>query len=312
MEQDVNQNVLAALEAAASESEESSTEDAETNDETTEEVSEETDDKPEKAKASEAKGKGAQDRIRELVGKSRGLEGDLDDLKGTVNERDTEIGKLVDLIEARENDSRIVQRINELHADPRYTDMIENLDKVVRGEDLVVETPSDDKTEEGETKVDDKALKVLEATQEALEDRVLDQQAEILLGKADLLADRYIDELPEEYNDDDKRLLRGHLTELMDWDSIEEDPDQLPHVFADGFQSALDHYGQPKGFVPESESDDTDGSVKSRTISDEELVEQDWGKMKAVTTPDGETLEPSVPDSDFQEVLAEVIRRGRR
>lgn len=304
---DVNDSVKAALEAAASESEESSTEEtAESTEETTEESSEEAESKADEK--SEAKGKNAQSRIRDLVSQSKELQEELDTLKGTVTERDTEIGKLVDLIEARENDSRIIQKINELHEDPEWKPIIEDLDKAVRG--LPVERSSD-KSDESDDKIDSKALKVLEDTQAVLQDRILDQQAEILLGKADVLADRYIDELPEEYNEDDRRLLRGHLTELIDWDAIEENPDDLPEIFAQGFQATLDYYGQPKGFVPESKSDDTDDS-ESRQVSDEDLVEKDWGKMREVKAHDGTVIkEPAVSDEDFQAVLAEAIRRSR-
>jgi hypothetical protein len=299
---DVNDSIKAALEAAASETEESSKEVSESEEEQETET-----EKTEEKVSSVTKGKNAQGRIRELVDRSKELQEQLDALGGTVTERDAEIEKLVDLLSLRENDTKIVQRINELHADPRFKPDIEKLDHLLRTGEL----PETEEIKGGEKESSEsKALRLLEQTRESLEERIADQEAEIILGKADILADRYIDELPDEYNDDDKRLLREILTDRIDWEKVEADPDMLAEAFAEGFQATLDHYGTPKGFVPAPKEDEEEPEKKEVTI--ESLLEKDWGKLKDVTTPDGKTIRvPAVSDAQFTNVLAEALRRSR-
>lgn len=306
---DVKDDVQAALEAAASETEESSDEVSESEEE--QETKPEASDEEGKAKP-ESKGKGAQGRIRELVDKSKGLQEEIESRDTTVGERDTEIGKLVDLLELKENDSRIVQRINELHADPRFKDKIEELDAILRtGELPTKEEEATEESEAGVKKVDEsKTLKILEDTRVALEERIADQEAEIILSKADILADKYVDDLPKDYNDDDKRLIRELLTDRINWEAVEENPGVLPEVFAEGFQAALDHYGTPKGFVPEP--DETDEPEKTE-VTIEKLQNADWGRMKEITTPDGKKkIVPAVTDDQFTNSLADAIRKGNQ
>jgi hypothetical protein len=306
---DVKDDIKAALEAAASETEESSDEVSESEEEQETEL-DASEEKEAKAKT-ESKSKSAQVRIRELVDKSKTLQEQLEEVNSVVGERDTEIGKLVDLLEMKENDSKIIQRINELHTNPQFKDKIEELDYILRTGKLPEKEDATEKSEDSDKKIDEgKLLKNLEETREALEERIADQEAEIILGKADILADRYIEELPDEYNDDDKRLLRELLTDRINWEAIEENPDVLPEAFAEGFQAALNHYGQPKGFVPEP--DETDES-ENREVTLEDLQSKDWGRLREITTPDGKVLKvPAVNDDQFTNVLAEVIRKGNR
>ena len=217
------------------------------------------------------------------------------------------------MLSLKENDSQIVQRINDLHADPRFKDDIEKLDHLLRTGDFPeTEEAPDDKSEEGKKESSDsKTRQLLEQTRESLEDRIANQEADIILGKADILTDRYLNELPDEYNDDDKRLIKELLTDRIDWEAVEDDPELLPEAFAEGFQETLNHYQTPKGFVPEPEENEEEPGKPEVTL--ESLMEQDWGKLKEVTTPDGKTVKvPAVSDDQYTNVLAEVIRQGRQ
>lgn len=311
---DVNEDLKTALEAVAEGDEADSSSDADTDDtkETQETKSE--DSKVEEKSTEAPKGKGAQDRIRELVDKTKTYESDLEKVMGTLNERDTEIGKLVDLLEMKENDSRVVQKINELHADPRYTKMIEDLDKLIRGEEVEADdTDSSEKGEKGEKSEknsSDDLIRLIAERDDEVGQAFAEQQADLILHKADILTDKYIEQLPEEYTEDDKRLIQGLLADHIDWDSIEEDPDSLIDKFAEGFEETLEYYGTPKGMVSEVDTKEDTRSSKEE-ISVEDLVKADWGKLKTVKTPEGKEVKAAaVSDEDFTKALAEAMRRG--
>jgi len=115
MAKDVNTDLEAALEAAASEEE-------------TDESSPSAEDKETEALATEVKGeddktkpdtkrghKGANNRIQDLLGKVEETEGKIGEIEETVAARDTEIQRLLGMLELRDNDAAVVAKIN----DPR-------------------------------------------------------------------------------------------------------------------------------------------------------------------------------------------------
>jgi len=315
MAQDVQTDLEAALEkAAASETE--------TEESSTEEEVEETEAKAteKKEEVSESKGKshkGANDRIQDLLGNAKDLEKQIEDLTGTVGSRDEEIGKLVDLLKARDNDAAVVQKINELHqTNPDMRDLIETLDKALKGEE--VELPGKGKEGESEEKPEAiaKAQELIKEAKAGLDEQLAAQSDELILHKADLLTDNYVSELPEEYNDEDKFILRSVLVDHIPWDKIESDNAVLPEAFAGGFQSALDWYGTPKGTkaaVPEGEESKSQQGAKPLTEESlGDFVGQEWGKLKTVTTPDGETVQPEISDEDFTASLAQAMKAGNK
>lgn len=318
---DVNTDIEAALEAAASEQE---TEESSTEEESKETVVESTSEEDSEKTETKAKGKGAQGRIQELIQANKDLETKLGELTGNVTARDEEISKLVDLLEMRENDARVVQRINELHASsPEFKDIIEDLDKAIRGEEIKPrtlskgseETGEDTKKAESVDEVLERAKKFVEESQQGLEQKLADQQADIILHKSDILADKYFEELAEKsYNEEDIRILRGVLVDHIDWNSIEDNPDDLNKLFAEGFQKCLDWYGTPKGAATAPKGDETKSEGR-KEITQEDLDKyagQDWGKLKAVKTADGETLQPEISDEDFTQSLARMLKEQNR
>ena len=306
MSKDVN-DLTAALELAAVEdtgsTEESSTEVAAGE---TEEAS-----TPEGEKTKPGRARGAETRIRELVDKTKGLEEELNSYKSAVGEKDKELGKLVDLLQARENDARVVKKIQELYTtDTKWKDTIEKLDKVIRGEE-VEETETGSKTQD---KSIEKAKDLIQSTRKELDEAIADQKADLLLHRSELLIDRYMSDLPAEYNDEDRRLLMDTLKHHIDWNAIEEDPAKLSDLVHKGVQNAVTWYGTPKGTMPKTQEK---GSEKTMPESPQERLDKimklDYGKVKTVkTSTGGESKVPEMSDDDFVKLLGESIRLKNR
>lgn len=308
---DVNTNIEAALEAAA----EAETDESSKSEEAEETVVEATKESKSETKT-EHKGKGAQGRIQELIGDSKALESQIEQLNQTLSARDEEIGKLVDLLELRDNDAKVVAKINELHqTNPEFKDIIESLDAAIRGEE--VNLPKSEKEGESNAKTEAEAVAKAQAlireAQVSMDEQLASQQADLILHKADVLTERYMAELPETYNEEDQEILRTVLVDHINWDAIEENPDSLNDEFASGFQSALNWYKTPKGATTAAQEDETKNTQKSGPVTAEHLaafVNQDWGKLNTVETPDGVKIKPEVSDADFTQALASAMKKN--
>ena len=311
MDKDANKEIIADLEAAASETEpeESSTE--EEVEETEAKASEKEEEKSKPGR------KGASNRIQELVEKRKDLESELEKMQETISSRDEEIQKLVDLLELRDNDSKVVAELNRMHQEsPELRPYIEAIDKAMRGEEYDIpgvekEAKRGAKADESKT---DEALKLIQEAKGEMSEALADQYTELVLHKVDLLTDRYMEQLPETYNDDDRRVILDSLVEHLNWDAIEENPDGLPDTFAEGFQKCLNWYGTPRGAqatVPEGEEGTTrnKGAEPFTQEKLDEFARQNWGKLKTVETPDGKRVEPEVSEDDFKRALGQAMRK---
>lgn len=304
MNKDVN-DLTAALEEAAVE-ESTSTEESST------EVAGEEAPTPEGEKPKSGRAKGAEARIRELVEKTKGLEDELSNYKNAVGEKDKELGKLVDLLQARENDARVVKKIQELYTtDTKWKDTIEKLDKVIRGEE-VEELTADTK---GSDKSIEKAKDLIQSTRKELDEAIADQKADLLLHRSELLIDRYMAELPKEYSDEDKRLLGSVLKHHIDWNAIEENPAKLSDLVHAGVQNAVTWYGSPKGTAPAQPDKGNENTTKPESPQErlDKIMKLDVGRLKTVKTPTGtETKVPEMSDDDFVKLLGESMKLKNR
>lgn len=299
MEKDVITDIDAALAAAA-------------NEETkVEESSAEAEAQEAKPSEKVSKGKGAQDRIQELIAEKKVLEAEFSKTKSTLSERDTELGKLVDLLQARENDAEVVKKINELYSVPENKPFIEYLDKLVRGEE-VKEKPVLSKTETKELDKATEMLKQLDSKKVEIQDAILEARSDMILEKADNLTDSWVAELPKDYTDKDKEILREALVNRIDWESIEQaEGRNLKNEMKAGFQKTLDWYGTPKGTV-ETKEKETETPEDSQAKL-KEIINKDWGKLREVDRGNGVKAKvPVISDEDFTRSMAEVLKRQNR
>ena len=265
------------------------------------------------APESKEKSKGtAQDRIRGLSGKVKDLSTQLDGLTGKLTERDQEIAKLVDLLEIREKDSRLIERINELYESgpEEVKATIKNLNDVLTG----VNTQLEDVKEQAKDAKDagDKSTlkeigrlqKELESTKSTLENQIADQSDQILLDKSDKILERVFAELGEEYTADDRRVLSKEVIDQINWEAIEENADTLEQQVLEGFKKTKEWYGTPRGALLKGDSN----RESKPDVSVDNLLKVEWGKVKDVKG--AKAAEYS--DATFTEALAEAMRQANK
>lgn len=263
------------------------------------------------------KSKGAQDRIRQLVAERNKYKADLDAFQTDLKKKDSELGDMLKMLQAKESDSRTIQAIKDLHArDTRWRDTIEKLDKALKGEDVDLDDPKPDpaKGKPAEDTDYSKVKDLLKSTQTELEARVAEQRAQLILDKVDRYVDRFMDNLPQAYGPDDRRIIQETLADHMDWDAINEAPDELQKHVAAGVQKCINWYGQPKG-APSTQTKETPNGSPQPTHDPkarlDSLLAKDYGKAKVVDSPNGKRFEPVVSDDAFVAELAEAMRLAR-
>jgi len=264
--------------------------------------------------------KGAQTRIRDLLSMKDNLESVIEELTGKVNFKDKEIEKLIEQVDSREKDRVTIAKINQLYQDvPELRPYLEGLDKAIQDQEYTLpgmEAKDKAVSKETESEALAKAQELVRQAKAEMDESLTSQRDELILHKADLLTDAYIDQLPEQYNDEDKEILRSVLVDHIDWDTVDGNPEALPEVIAEGFQSVLDWYKTPKGAnatVPQGEESEVH---RAEPITKEKLdafAKQDWAKLKTVKTPDGKEMQvPEVSDEDFNKSLAQMMRELRK
>ena len=133
----------------------------------------------------------------------------------------------------------------------------------------------------------------------------------MILEKADNLTDSWVAELPKDYSDKDKEILREALVNRIDWESIEQaEGKNLRDEMKQGFQKTLDWYGKPKGSVESKEKEPETPEDSQAKLK--ELVNKDWGKLKEVERNGVKARVPVISDEDFAKSMAEVLKRQNR
>ena len=305
------EDLTKALEAVAEETEEKVTSDKES-----------ASDEGEKEASAEASKKGKStavpySRFKEVNDKLGESAKAIEELNEKLTQRDGELSKLVDLLGERDQAQRVVDKINELYT--KRSDLrpiIDQLDAAVKGNEEAIEKVEEKKTD-AEAKGDLKAVrelekvsKQLEATRSELEQSLAETQAEVILDKADRIIESYFDKLPEQYGDEDKRVLSDRLVDKINWDEIEKDPSKLTAVLARDFKATVEWYGSPKGAAVKADAEET-STQETKEPSVDDLRNADWGRMKVAKDTKGkDVIRPVVSDDDFTKALAAAIRKG--
>lgn len=313
MASDVNE-LKDALEAAASEEEVAEESSPEANAEAAaEEDADKSKPKP---------GKNANSRIQELVAARKKIEAERDAFQADLKKKDSELGDMLKMLQQKESDSRTIQAIKDLHArDDKWRTTIEKLDKALKGESVELdEEPVDDKAKDkGDAAELAKVRDLLSKSQAELEEKVAEQRANLILDKVDRIVDRYMDNLPEGYGKEDRRILQETLSDHIDWNAINQTPDDVQRHVVSGLQKCITWYGRPKGEAPAAPSKDAPNgtSVVSQPTDpkaelDGLLKRTDYGKAKITETKEGgKRFEAAVSDDQFVADLAKALRAAR-
>lgn len=308
MASDVNE-LTEALEQAASE------------EEVAEESSTEANAEAEAEEAKPKSGKNANARIQELVAARKKIEAERDAFQADLKKKDSEMGDLLKMLQQKESDSRTIQAIKDLHArNDKWRDTIEKLDKALKGEEVEldeepVEGQAKDKAEAAELA---KVRDLLSKSQAELEEKVAEQRATLILDKVDRIVDRYMDNLPDGYGKEDRRILQETLSDHIDWQAINAAPDDVQKHVVAGLQKCITWYGRPKGDAPAQTKDAPNGASSVTQPTDPKveldglLKRTDYGKAKIVETKEGgKRFEAAVSDDAFVADLAKALRAAR-
>jgi chaperonin cofactor prefoldin len=205
----------------------------------------------------------------------------------------------------------LLERIRALKFDDRVSDHVMAIDRALKGEfDDLKEEIEDSTNEElsSEDSLKDMETK-LHRQREELEYNLAKNRAETLANIISDKAERYLDALPEEYNDTDRDILAELWNNRFNWDSVEEDSALIDPELARSFEETLVEYGQPRGFMPEKSGTDEDGEetqTKGELLSPEDKVKSllnfDYSKVSKEGTP-------VISDDQFSDVMSEVMKR---
>jgi len=257
---------------------------------------------------------GAQDRIQELVAARKEAERKFDELSAKYSEKELEVGKLIDLVQDREQDARVVAKINELHKDDKFRDIVETLDKAIRGVEVEVKAAAKDADKALLPNVDllkDVQAEITRSREEAAA-HAADQKSDLLLMKSDLVLEKLFENLPDtEYTEEDRKILNSALADMIDWDAIENTPAKLEGEVAKGFQKAVDWYGNPKGKLVAEATSKTKETTDAKSKDTVDLSKLELGKMKTEKVGSKDVTSPVISDDDFSQILAEELRRSR-
>jgi hypothetical protein len=223
-------------------------------------------------------------------------------------ESNEKLVRMAELLEAKDNDVQTLNEIKSYINDPEMKPHVEAIDAKLRGIEQEVET--------GETTPEDalsKTHKLLEQTRVEMADAQATAQAESLVTKADIIADKLLAQLPEEYNEEDRNVITDLFTEKMDWDAAVADPDNLSTILTKRFQETIDRYGTPRGSLISTEkAEELTTEAETAQTPEQELeavMKQPWGATKETELGDGRVrVDAELSDDEFNAAMAKIIR----
>ena len=235
--------------------------------------------------------------------------GDL--LTQQVAEANDKLVRMAELLELKEQDVQTLNEIKGFVNDPDMADHVYAIDNKLKGIETAVES-GDLKPEEAQ----DRTRELLEQTREEIKDVQDTANAEALVARAEVIAEKLLAQLPEEYNESDRSVIQDLWTEKMDWDKAVANPDALSDILSEGFQETLTRYGTPRGalFTGEDVQELTPEPAAEALTPEKELealMDQPWGAVKTETSKAGKTtLIPEKSDSEFNDAMAGLIRKA--
>ena len=226
-------------------------------------------------------------------------------------EQNDKLVRMAELLELKEQDVQTLNEIKSFVNDPSMEEHVRAIDNKLKGIETAVESGDLDPDE-----AQNRTRELLEQTREEIADVQATASAEALVARADVIADKLLAQLPEEYNEQDRSVIQDLWTEKMDWDKAVADPDSLSDILSEGFQETLNRYGTPRGalFTGEEVVELTPEPAADVQTPDEELAElmgRPWGATKEVEGRGGVTkVEAELSDDDFSAAMAGLIRQA--
>jgi hypothetical protein len=215
--------------------------------------------------------------------------------------------KMVELLEAKDEDVRTLNEIKGYVNDPAMKEHVLAIDAKLRG--------LEEEVDAGEVEPDDaieRARTLLEETREEVADTHADIQADALIQRSDIIAEQLLNALPREYNESDRAVINDLFTDKVDWDQAVANPDHLSEILTQGFQDTIDRYGVPRGAlftgneVEELIPDEATNLTPEQELEQE--MDQDWGALKEVEVNGVTKTVAEMSDEEFNALQARIIR----
>jgi len=251
----------------------------------------------------------------EAISALRGFESEKEVLNKQIAELHDRNLKLIDIMEAKENDASTMNQIrdlaNDADTDERVVGAIELLDKALKGEIEAVQEEAEQKVNSGDlTRAE--ARKMINEHVSEMELRVDQQRADMITEQVNVRADEFLKALPDEYNDVDREIVSELWAKRLDWEALNSDPSQMMDVLSTSFESAIEKYGMPKGAqtaVVNEASEEGGNSVKEPSADEvlERIKAINWGD----TSGDGSSKKPVYDDEFFSKQMANVMKLSK-
>ena len=219
--------------------------------------------------------------------------------------------KMAELLEEKDSDVQTLNEIKSFVNDPAMKEHVYAIDAKLKGIEQEV-TSGESTPDEAQAKT----RELIEQTRTEMADIQATASAETLVGRADVIADKLLAQLPDTYTEQDRTVVQALWTEKMDWDRAVASPDNLNEQLTEGFQEALDTYGVPRGAlftVAEVEELTPDAATAAKTPEQElaDVLEKPWGGVKIEELEGGKTkVSPELSDNEFNDAMADIIRKA--
>lgn len=257
------------------------------------------------------------ERFAEIVQEKNTFKEQLTALEAEKNELSKSLQQAMNTVSAAQSDIDTLNRVRAASraSDDRVVQAVDLLDKYLKGElEEIAEDPTLTTDE-----VSKKTQDLLKRTQQNLNEQHADLRADLIVQRADALADKWLGALPDAYGQVDRDILGDLWANSVDWDAIENNPDILDQELASKFQAAIDRYGVPRGALlnPDDVEFVEETTTPEPPTPEEELRElignKDYSLFKTVKTPTGkETLRPAVGDDEFAADMAKALKLANR
>jgi hypothetical protein len=256
-------------------------------------------------------------RLNEVIQARNERDQTIATLSSKIAESDASVTRLTKMLEGAQNAQTTLNDLRALANDPKHRPHVEYLHKVMIGESVEEEAVlPEDATP---VQIEEHKLNELARAQEELRASVVDQRADHIIQRADLIADRWLEALPAEYTAEDRNAVAHLWTSRVDWNAIEGNPSGLEQFLADSFQNTLNIYGVPRGYMytPEQvEELKTQTTGESAPVTPEEMLAQlltskNYGGFKSSgkkNSAGAEIMLPEVSEDDFAADLATAMK----
>jgi hypothetical protein len=253
-------------------------------------------------------------RFKEVIEGKNELKSQLDSLSTKFTEQSSALANLTKMLETSKPDTDLVRDIKALQHDPKMLPHLEAIDRALKGiEEEVEETGTVDKDKVADVKA------ALKEQKNQLNEALAKQQADLTIQRADAIADKWLEALPEEYTEQDRKVISKLWANEVDWDILESQPDKVQEHLKDTFKSVINDFGVPRGKLIDPDDPDSyeiEFNEPEKKTPEQELMEvisgKEYGKIVDVDRGGKKSRVAEVSDDEFAADMAKVLRGNRR